>query len=91
MAIDFEATKENMKLINKRAFMREMARLHPDHAAVTPEVLFMLLGGYYSGLGSPKAAQVIGYLRETGYLVEIPDIDRRDPSRRGGNGDKLAA
>jgi hypothetical protein len=73
--IDFAATKENMELINKKAFIRKMLRIHPDHPEVTPEVLLLLLSEKYPTT-SPKALQVIGYLREFGFLVEheaVPD------------------
>lgn len=79
MAIDFAATKEKMKLINKRAFLRDMAEKHPDDPPVNPEVLTMLLNGYYlrgskefSERGA-RVPQVLGYLREADFLVEIAD------------------
>jgi hypothetical protein len=70
--IDFDATKERMKLINKRAFLREMAVQHPDDVPVNPETLTMLLNGNWTNPG-PRALQVISYLRESGFLVEILD------------------
>jgi hypothetical protein len=72
MAIDFEATKRNMKLINKRAFLREMELRHPDHVRSHPETLTMLMNGNWTNPG-PRALQVIGYLKEAGFLVEIED------------------
>lgn len=78
MAIDVHATKEKMELINKRAFLRKMASQHPEDAPVNPEVLTMLLNGNYPEHG-PKALQVIGYLREAGFLVEVtgdPAVDK---------------
>ena len=77
MAIDVRATKEKMKLINKRAFLREMASQHPDDAHVNPEVLTMLLNGNYPEHG-PRAQLVIGYLRESGFLVELPKDSQTD-------------
>lgn len=77
MAIDFEATKHNMRLINKRAFLREMAEKHPDDAPVNPETLTMLLNDNWTRPG-PRALQVFGYLREAGFLVETADDEGVD-------------
>lgn len=71
--IDVAATKENMKLINKRAFLRDMAARHPGDKPVNPEVLTMLLNGNYPP-SRKSAQQVIGYLREGGFLVESADV-----------------
>lgn len=71
MAIDFNATKEKMKIINKRAFLREMAVQHPADEPVNPETLTMLLNENYPLTGA-RALQVISYLREAGFLVECP-------------------
>lgn len=76
-AIDIPATKEKMRLINKRAFLREMAAKHPSDNPVSPEVLTMILNGNYPALGGRRATQVIGYLREAGFLVELDDSDRK--------------
>lgn len=72
MAIDIPATKQNMEMINKRAFARKMAAIHPEDKPILAGALTQLLNGYYPPTG-PRYIQMIGYLREAGFLVEVQE------------------
>ena len=64
--IDFESTRQNMKLLNKSELAKRLD--------VTPALISLVSSGKYKpGNSSEKAARVILALRELRMLVEIPE------------------
>ena len=67
--IDLAATAEKMKVVNKSGWLREMAVKHPEDTPLYKEIVTAFFCGKYP-LHRPRAVQLIGYMRESGYLVE---------------------
>jgi hypothetical protein len=70
--INLQKTRANMEILNKRAWLRRKLAEHPADQRVDPAIISMLLGGYYP-LAGPIGQQLLGYLREDGFLVEEDD------------------
>jgi len=64
-----EDIKFRMRMVVKKVWLEEKAKQHPDETPVSNNVFTMFLGGYYAP-HTPKAQQIMRWLREDGYLVD---------------------
>lgn len=77
MKINYEATRVRMSIINKKQWLLQQQAAHPDLPQMHREVLSKILyGDYVPGRKGEDA--IVQCLRESGFLVEVPDGDNGD-------------